>query len=103
MCDRTWRGHLVQPRVPVEKAAGCQLGKGTGDVIGKAAKLAALAGNDGPTRTHALEPGSPAIDGGNPAAPTGTGGTCAPADQRGVKRTQGGACDIGAYELEKKP
>jgi hypothetical protein len=85
----------------VQNGAGCQLGQGTGDVVGKPAKLAALAGNHGPTRTHALEPGSPAIDAGNPAAPTGKGGACAPADQRGVKRPQGGACDIGAYELEK--
>jgi CSLREA domain-containing protein len=89
----------------VENAAGCQLGgQSTGDVIGKAAKLGALAGNDGPTRTHALEPGSPAINAGNPAPPTGNGGACAPADQRGVKRPQAGgggkaACDIGAYEL----
>jgi CSLREA domain-containing protein len=92
----------------IEKAAGCELaGPGTGDVVGKLAKLSALADNDGPTRTHALEPGSPAIDAGNPAPPTGKDGTCAPADQRGVKRPQAGggkqACDIGAYELSPKP
>jgi Zn-dependent metalloprotease len=41
---------------------------------------------------HALKPGSPAIDAGNPA-------TCLSTDQRGLTRPQGGACDIGAYEF----
>jgi hypothetical protein len=93
----------------IENAAGCQLtGQGTGDVVGKMAKLGALASNDGPTRTHALEAGSPAIDAGNPAPPSGSGGSCFPADQRGVKRPQAGGaaqprCDIGAYELQRTP
>jgi hypothetical protein len=52
-----------------------------------------LADNGGPTRTHALLPGSPAID----AAGTGAG---VPAtDQRGVARPQGTAADVGAFEL----
>lgn len=52
-----------------------------------------LASNGGRTRTHALVIGSLAVD-----AP-GTG--CPPpnADQRGVTRPQGAACDIGAVEL----
>jgi outer membrane biosynthesis protein TonB len=36
--------------------------------------------------------GSPAIDGGDTV-------TCPPADQRGISRPQGAACDIGAFEL----
>ncbi|HMP41870.1 MAG TPA: family 16 glycosylhydrolase [Roseiflexaceae bacterium] len=61
------------------------------DIISGDAGLAPLADNGGPTQTHALLPGSPAID----AAPAAT----APAtDQRGVSRPQGGAPDIGAYE-----
>jgi CSLREA domain-containing protein len=91
----------------VQNAEGCMLtGSPGGDQTAKDPKLAALAANDGPTRTRALLPGSPAIDAGNPADPTGEGGACAPADQRGVKRPQNGSggagpvCDIGAYELE---
>jgi len=47
--------------------------------------------NGGATPTHALLPGSPAIDGGNNAF-------CTPVDQRGVTRPQGPGCDIGAFE-----
>jgi hypothetical protein len=54
--------------------------------------LAPLANNGGPTLTHALVPGSPAID----AAPVNA--DCPSEDQRGVARPQGAACDIGAFE-----
>ena len=58
--------------------------------------LGPLANNGGPTQTMALLPGSPAVD-------AGSNGTCLPADQRGVARTDGDGdgtvtCDIGAYE-----
>ena len=53
--------------------------------------LGALADNGGPTLTHALLTGSPAIDAGNDAA-------CPATDQRGVTRPQGAHCDIGSYE-----
>jgi hypothetical protein len=49
-----------------------------------------LSDNGGPTQTHALLAGSPAID---------AGASCPTSDQRGAPRPQGGACDIGAYEL----
>jgi uncharacterized repeat protein (TIGR01451 family)/CSLREA domain-containing protein len=49
---------------------------------------------DGPTKTHALLPGSPAIDAGSD--------NCPATDQRGVTRPQGGTCDIGAFELEEE-
>jgi beta-glucanase (GH16 family) len=55
-------------------------------------QLGPLAANGGPTLTHALQPGSPAIDAA--AAP------CPATDQRGVARPQGGGCDSGAYERE---
>jgi len=54
--------------------------------------LGALADNGGDTLTHALLPGSIAIDAGNLAA-------CPETDQRGVTRPKGGGCDIGAYEF----
>ena len=91
----------------VGNAAGCSLtGDATGNQTDKDAKLGPLAKGDGPTATRPLLTGSPAIDAANPAPPTATGGTCAAADQRGVKRPQVGVpngkaiCDIGAYELK---
>jgi hypothetical protein len=57
-------------------------------------QLLALADNGGPTRTHALGPGSPAIDAGNNNASLQN-------DQRGsgFPRVVGANADIGAYEL----
>jgi len=61
------------------------------DLIASDAKLGALANNGGPTQTHALLAGSPAIDAADASA--------SPAiDQRGETRPQGGGYDIGAYE-----
>jgi len=54
-----------------------------------------LQNNGGPTQTHALLPGSLALDKIPLAACQIDGITT---DQRGVKRPQGPACDIGAYE-----
>jgi CSLREA domain-containing protein len=67
----------------------------TGNKVGVDPKLGALADNGGPTKTHALLAGSPAID-----AATNTG--CPATDQRGVTRPQpaGGVCDIGAFEAQ---
>jgi hypothetical protein len=56
--------------------------------------LGPLQDNGGPTFTHALLPGSPAID----AVPLADCAGVA-TDQRGVERPQGPACDIGAYEF----
>jgi hypothetical protein len=55
--------------------------------------LGPLALNGGPTRTHALEAGSPALDAASAA-------DCPATDQRGVARPQGSGCDIGSYERE---
>ncbi|MEM7028117.1 MAG: LamG-like jellyroll fold domain-containing protein [Chloroflexota bacterium] len=54
--------------------------------------LEPLADNGGDTLTLALHPSSPAIDAGDVA-------TCLSHDQRGLIRTQGSVCDIGAFEL----
>ena len=59
------------------------------------ALLGPLAANGGPTPTHALLDGSPAIDAGNPDACLRT------TDQRGIERPQGDGCDVGAFELER--
>jgi hypothetical protein len=61
-------------------------------------KLDALADNDGPSPTHALLSGSPAID----AIPQGSadcGVSPFDQDQRGKLRPQGDGCDVGAFEL----
>ncbi|MGH8548601.1 MAG: choice-of-anchor Q domain-containing protein [Methylococcales bacterium] len=65
--------------------------------VGLNAILAPLGNNGGPSLTHALVAGSPAID----AAPAGA--TCPPADQRGLIRPQGAGCDIGAVEVTTSP
>jgi beta-glucanase (GH16 family) len=61
------------------------------DLINADAQIGSLANNGGPTLTHALSPGSPAIDAADDAV-------CPATDQRGVTRPQGARCDIGAYE-----
>ncbi len=68
----------------------------TNDLPNTDPQLGPLQDNGGPTETHALLPGSPAIDAavncadfeGNPIT----------TDQRGVARPQGADCDIGAVE-----
>ena len=54
------------------------------------ALLGPLADNGGPTLTHALLAGSPAIDAADSAV-------CPTTDQRGVARDA--ACDVGSYEF----
>ena len=60
--------------------------------------LAPLQNYGGPTETHALLPGSAAIDAANPATPGSGGNACEANDQRGIPRPLGAACDIGTYE-----
>lgn len=56
-----------------------------------------LQDNGGSTNTHALLPGSNALDSGVSSCPDHTGSPLA-TDQRGLPRPQGTACDIGAFE-----
>jgi FG-GAP-like repeat/Right handed beta helix region len=60
--------------------------------------LGPLQNNGGPTATHALLPGSDAIDGGAPDGCRDALGSPIPTDQRGAPRPFGAACDIGAFE-----
>jgi hypothetical protein len=73
-------------------SGGCPAGATCTDVFSANPLLGVLANNGGYTKTMALGTGSPAIDAG------GANHACAVKDQRGVKRPQGPACDIGAYE-----
>lgn len=66
----------------------------SGDATNTASGLLAPASNGGLTKTMAIGAGAATRD----AVPLGS---CAvTADQRGVMRPQGGACDIGAYEYQ---
>lgn len=72
-----------------------------GDLIGTTgtpinALLAPLGTFGGPTQTHALLPGSPALNAGDNAACAA--GPVGNLDQRGVARPQQATCDIGAFE-----
>ncbi len=75
----------------------CRLKIDAGDLISTDPLLEILADNKGPTWTHALQAGSPAID-------HGDDGACPIFDQRGAIRPADGdesgseICDIGAYE-----
>jgi hypothetical protein len=68
----------------------------SGDVQNEPAGLSPLADNGGPVSTHALVPGSKALD-------LAMGAECAglTSDARGYPRPApaGGSCDTGAYEL----
>ena len=69
---------------------------GTGNLFDDTPLLDVLADNGGPTQTHALLAGSPAIDAGDPAivAPPAN-------DQRGALfMRQNGTIDIGAFEIQ---
>ncbi len=85
----------------IRDGAYSELTNGTdGNIVGSAAfpvdpMLVALASNGGPTLTHALLAGSPAIDrGSNPAGLA--------YDQRGegLERVSGARADVGAFELQ---
>jgi hypothetical protein len=69
-----------------------------GDTIPDCPRLTALQDNGGPTLTHKLIEGSPAIDTGNNTIPLAT-------DQRstGFARTFGTKTDVGAYEWQGEP
>jgi len=73
---------------------------GPGDQINTDPLLGPLQDNGGPTLTHALLPGSPAIDAGDPNF------TPPPYyDQRGpgFSRVFGGRIDIGSFEVQPLP
>jgi CSLREA domain-containing protein len=81
----------------LEDADTCAFGN-VGDLVNTDPLIGPVAANGGPTSTHALTAGSPAIDGGDSIG-------CPPIDQRGVTRPQDGdgegeaSCDIGAFEF----
>ncbi|MEM8532164.1 MAG: choice-of-anchor Q domain-containing protein [Chloroflexota bacterium] len=93
-------GELVVSGVNLlETQTGCTLSGDTSTLISNEdPRVASLADNGGPTLTHLLLDGSPAIDAGDSTNYPAT-------DQRGVERPQDGdddgmvGCDIGAVEI----
>ena len=84
-------------------------GFGGTDLVNVDARLGPLQNNGGPTFTHALLAGSPAINGGNNLILSedtfdldgdGIPNEPLPFDQRGLARISGSAVDIGAFEVQ---
>ncbi|HEY1785997.1 MAG TPA: Ig-like domain-containing protein, partial [Pirellulales bacterium] len=86
----------------VNNAAGSNFVAGGGIVTAPATLglASSLANNGGNTETLALSTGSAAIGAGSPTAATNVGLTT---DQRGLPRTNAGAVDIGAYQVQAAP
>lgn len=88
--DRDCLGAITSLGYNIDGDGSCGLA-GVGDLTADPL-LGPLRANGGPAPTHALLPGSPAID----QIP---GADCrVSTDQRGVGRPQGDGCDVGAYE-----
>jgi Ca2+-binding RTX toxin-like protein len=94
---RTVTGTLAAAFSLVENPAGATI-TGTTNVTGQDAKLLGLTDNGGPTATHALATGSPALDKGS-ATGLDQRGLARPFDLKGIPLATGGnSADIGAYE-----
>ena len=78
--------------------SGISAATGTGNILNQLAFLGPLADNGGSTLTHALLPGSPAIDTGNNLLALDGNGTPLTTDQRGDARVESDTVDIGAVE-----
>jgi CSLREA domain-containing protein len=85
----------------VGNTSGCAIHPWTGDLTNVAPKLGPLQDNGGLNYTHALLPGSLAVDHGNRYGCTDFWGTPLATDQRGFPRV--GKCDIGAFEWQPAP
>jgi hypothetical protein len=86
-------GTITNGGYNLDSDGSCGFGTANNSLSGVDPKLGDLADNGGPTKTHALLEGSPAIDKGIAVEGITT-------DQRGVGRPQGAASDIGAFEAE---
>jgi len=95
------RGTVQSAGNNLDSGTTCGL-NGPGDHPSTDPKLAPLGDNGGPTPTHALLAGSPAIDAGSPVG-------CPSTDQRGLARPRDGnsdgnaVCDVGAFEVQDPP
>ena len=79
--------------------SGITTATGFRNVLNQPALLGPLSDNGGPTQTHALLEGSPAIDAGSNALAVDENGNPLTTDQRGEARIESGTVDIGAVEF----
>jgi hypothetical protein len=84
----------------IQDETNCVLTHSPGNIAFQDPLLGPLQFNGGPTRTHALWSGSPAIDAAETGTPGCTDSIGAPlnVDQRDFARPHGAHCDIGAFE-----
>lgn len=75
---------------------------GTAFTISSIADLGPLQDNGGPTKTIALVPPSPMIDGAPVSGCVNQNGDPLATDQRGRPRIIGASCDIGAFEYDER-
>ena len=93
----------------VGDSEGCNGFTATGDLTGVDPDLGPLQDNGGPTFTHALIEGSPAIDSANPEGCLDQDGNVLDQDQRGSTRPVNATglataiCDRGAFEFQVEP
>ncbi len=89
-------GTIINGGNNIDSGATCGWGNMNGSMSNTNPLLGPLTLNaPGVTQTHALLPGSPAINGVTFMAPNGAPAT----DQRGIARPQNGGFDIGAFEF----
>jgi fibronectin-binding autotransporter adhesin len=89
----------------IRNATGCTFGGAdttTGYLTGVDPLLGVLGFHGGTLPSMPLLPGSPAVNAGSPATPTGSGGTCETVDERSRVRTAAAVlpCDLGAFEVQ---
>jgi CSLREA domain-containing protein len=95
----TSQGHNLEEGPTFEEPTLCGF-DAAGDVVEESTSLEALAPNNGVTQSHALQAGSPAVDGVGNGCPPPTG------DQRSLLRPIDGdndgeaLCDIGSFESD---
>jgi CSLREA domain-containing protein len=99
-CQVSGNSAIVSNGYNIDSGDSCNFDTGLNDQLNTPPMLGTFQDNGGPTNTHALQEGSPAID------PSGNN-TCPQSDQRGAWRpthpfapTSLGTCDIGAYEYK---
>ena len=92
-CDDFFGGLFISLGFNLDGDGTCHLNQPS-DLPGVDPLLGPLQDNGGPTDTHLPMAGSPAIDAGDLS-------TAPPRDQRGVRRPQGPASDIGPVEVKE--